>query len=199
MDQLDDHDGSGCSSSDDDTTESCGSSKKSEFAKLKVKHLEKPEPPPENGVRDDRVLCLDLKRKCGIQPTDLRKDVEKAVEDTLKDRLCSQVVLLARVHHRVMSFLCHPEDDHHTYSDEYMCETAPVLAALLGCNTNVSPLGGNVQAINALFYLTGYLSKNPVKPTSWIMCIIAALKSTCRWKSVADDVGTPSRNAKFFL
>ena len=80
-----------------------------------------------------------------------------------------------------------------------MCETSAILAALLGCNTNVSPLGGNVQAINALFYLTGYLSKNPVQPTSWITCIIAALKSTFRTKSVAEDVGTPSRNAKFFL
>ena len=73
------------------------------------------------------------------------------------------------------------------------------MAALLGCNTNVSPLGGNVQAINALFYLTGYLSKNPVKPTSWVTCIIAALKSSFRWKSEAEDTGTASRNAKFFL
>ena len=196
-DEMDEHDSTGCG--DDDTVGNSGSSKQSEFDKLRVRQLNEPDPPPKNGVRDDRVLYLDLKRKCGMQPTDLRKDVENAVQDTLNDRLCSQVVLLTRVHHRVMSFLCHPEDDHHTYSDQYMCETAPVLAALLGCNTNVSPLGGNVQAINALFYLTGYLSKNPVKPTSWITCIIAALKSSFRWESVAEDVGTPSRNAKFFL
>ena len=175
------------------------SSKRTEFDELRVRNLEKPEPPPEEGTRDDRVLYLDLRRKCGIQPSELRQDVENVVRDTLTDRLCSQVVLVSRVHHRVMSFLCHPEDGHHTYSDQYLCETAPILAALLGCNTNVSPLGGNVQAINALFYLTGYLSKNPVKPTSWVMCIIAALKSTCRWESVAEDVGTASRNAKFFL
>ena len=197
VDRLGEHDSSCCS--DDDTVVNSGSSKQSAFDKLKVRHLKGPDPPPKNGVRDDRVLYLDLKRKCGMQPTSMRKDVENSVQDTLSDRLCSQVVLLTRVHHRVMSFLCHPEDDHHTYSDQYMCETAPVLAALLGCNTNVSPLGGNVQAINALFYLTGYLSKNPVKPTSWITCIIAALKSSFRWESVAEDVGTPSRNAKFFL
>ena len=120
-------------------------------------------------------------------------------KDSLLDKLCRDVVLLSRVHHRVMSFLWNHEDEHHTYADQYMCETAPIMAALLGCNTNVSPLGGNVQAINALFYLTGYLSKNPVKPTSWITCIIAALKSMCKWDSVAKDMGTPSRNAKFFL
>ena len=183
---------------DDDVVDS-ETSKLTEFDKLNVKSLDKPEPPPEDGTRDDRVLCLDLRRKSGIQPTELRQDVKRAVHDTLTDRLCSQVVLVSRVQHRIMSFLCHPEEEHHIYSDQYLCETAPILAALLGCNTNVSPLGGNVQAINALFYLTGYLSKNPVKPTSWIMCIIAALKSTCRWESVAEDVGTPSRNAKFFL
>ena len=183
---------------DDDVVEN-ESSKRTEFDKLRVRNLDKPEPPPEEGTRDDRVLYLDLRRKCGIQPSELRNDVENVVRDTLTDRLCSQVVLVSRVHHRVMSFLCHPEDGHYTYSDQYLCETAPILAALLGCNTNVSPLGGNVQAINALFYLTGYLSKNPVKPTSWVMCIIAALKSTCRWESVAEDAGTASRNAKFFL
>ena len=183
---------------DDDVVDG-ESSKQTEFDKLRVRDLDTPEPPPEDGTRDDRVLYLDLRRKCGTQPSELRQDVENAVSKTLTDRLCSQVVLVSRVVHRVMSFLCHPEDGHHTYSDQYLCETAPILAALLGCNTNVSPLGGNVQAINALFYLTGYLSKNPVKPTSWVMCIIAALKSTCRWESVAEDVGTPSRNAKFFL
>jgi hypothetical protein len=33
-------------------------------------------------------------------------------------------------------------------------------AGMLGCNTNVSTLGGLVQSANVMFYLTGYLSKN---------------------------------------
>ena len=188
-------------SSDDDDVDVVRNedSKQTAYDKMRVDHLVKPARPPDDGGRDDRVLVLDLGRKCGTHPTKLRKDVERAATDTLLNLLCSEVVLMSRVHHRVMSFLWNHEDKHHTYADQYMCETAPILAALLGCNTNVSVLGGNVQAINALFYLTGYLSKNPVKPTSWVTCIIAALKSTCRWQSVAKDVGTPSRNAKFFL
>ena len=174
-------------------------SKQEAYDKLRVTNLEKPDPPHNDGKQDNRVLCMDLRRKCGPHKTNLRKDVERATKDSLLDKLCRDVVLLSRVHHRVMSFLWNHEDEHHTYADQYMCETAPIMAALLGCNTNVSPLGGNVQAINALFYLTGYLSKNPVKPTSWITCIIAALKSMCKWDSVAKDMGTPSRNAKFFL
>ena len=176
-----------------------GPSEKDPYEELNVTNLDKPDPPPPPGKVDNRILYLNLRRKCGTHKTDFRVDVERTVNDTLSDRCVSEVVLLARVHHRIMSYLWHPDEESHTYVDQYICETSPILAALLGCNTNVSPLGGNVQAINALFYLTGYLSKNPVKPTSWITCIIAALKSTYRTRSVATDAGKPSRNAKFFL
>jgi len=178
--------------------ESAGFSQEA-YADICVDHLAKPNPPPASGERDERVLYLNLRRKTGTQNTVLRRDVERAVKDVLNDHLKSNTELTECVHKRVMTTLWRDEDETHTYHDEYMCETSAFLAALLGCNTNVSPLGGNVQAVNALFYLTGYLSKNPVKPTSWITCIIAALKSTFRTQSVAEDAGTPSRNAKFFL
>ena len=183
----------------DENIGSCKDSKQTKYDELVVEDLPQPSAPPKSGERDDRVLCLDLRRKCGTHSTELRQNVESTVENILEKQLCDQIVLLSRVHHRVMSFLWNPEDEQNTYADQYLCETSAIMAALLGCNTNVSPLGGNVQAINALFYLTGYLSKNPVKPTSWVTCIIAALKSSFRWKSEAEDTGTASRNAKFFL
>ena len=170
-----------------------------EDSEIHVEHLDKPNPPPPSGEPDERILYLNLRRKAGTQSTDFRRDVEYSVETVLRERCPPDDSLISHLHHRIMKYLWYCEDGTHTYSDQYLCETSTFLAALLGCNTNVSPLGGTVQAINALFYLTGYLSKNPVKPTSWITCIIASLKSVYRTKSVAEDEGTPSRNAKFFL
>lgn len=50
-----------------------------------------------------------------------------------------------------------------------------------------------------MFYLAGYLSKNPVKPTHWVTCITAARKSALKYGSTAEDAGTPNRNVIFLL
>ena len=93
----------------------------------------------------------------------------------------------------IVSYLLGP------YRDRYQCETNVMFAALLMCNTNVSPLGGKIQAANAMFYLNKYLSKNPVKPAHFVTCITAARRSAQRNTSVADDAGTDVRNAVFLL
>ena len=56
-----------------------------------------------------------------------------------------------------------------------------------------------MQATSALFYLIGYLSKNPVTPNAWKTCVAAALQSAQHNESVAEDKGSATRNAKFIL
>ena len=152
---------------------------------------------PPVGKNDERVLCIDLHRKCGEHDTAIRADQKRALVGViLESTRCAGVVEANHIVERVFRFL---DDDTHMYEDQYLCETSLFMAALLGCNTNVSVLGGHVQALNALFYLVGYLSKNPVTPNAWRTCVAAALQSARKNESVAEDKGSASRNAKFVL
>ena len=53
--------------------------------------------------------------------------------------------------------------------------------------------------MNAMFYLAGYLSKNPIKPAHWVSCIIAARRAAAAGGSTADDAGTKIRTATYVL
>ena len=163
---------------------------------FEVESLQQPDPPPVGDGIDERVLCVDLKRKCGSHDTVLRADQKRAVSAVMHESTRCVPTLLNPIVDRIFGFL---EEDTHTYEDQYLCETSLFMAALLGCNTNVSVLGGTAQALNALFYLVGYLSKNPVKPNAWTTCVAAALQSSQHNESVAEDKGTATRNAKFIL
>ena len=99
----------------------------------------------------------------------------------------------ARIVGRIESFLGHT----YKYEDPRMAETNVILAALLGCNTNVQPVGSLSAAMAILQYLSGYLSKNPVELCNFIICIIAARRRCKKYRSTADDAGTSRRNAKF--
>jgi len=103
------------------------------------------------------------------------------------------VEIAARIVGRIESLLGHT----YKYEDPRMAETNIILAALLGCNTNVQPVGSLSAAMVVLQYLSGYLSKNPVELCNFIICIIAARRRCKRYRSTADDAGTSSRNAKF--
>ena len=85
----------------------------------------------------------------------------------------------------------------HTYNDDRMAETSPILASLLNCNTNVQLIGSVTSAMAILQYLSGYLSKNPVELCNFLSCIIAARRQYKLYKSTAEDAGTQNRNAKF--
>jgi len=163
---------------------------------FEVEALPQPAPPPV-GNKDERVLCIDLHRKCGEHDTAIRADQKRALHGViLESTRCADVAEANDIVERIFRFL---DDDTHMYEDQYLCETSLFMAALLGCNTNVSVLGGHVQALNALFYLVGYLSKNPVTPNAWRTCVAAALQSARKNESVAEDKGSASRNAKFVL
>ena len=163
---------------------------------FEVEALSEPEHPPEGNGEDERVLCIDLRRRRGLHDTDLRLDQKCALFRVIqKSTRCHDRQVDSMVE-RIFTFL---EEDTHMYEDEYLCETSLLMAALLGCNTNVSALGGTVQATSALFYLIGYLSKNPVTPNAWKTCVAAALQSAQHNESVAEDKGSATRNAKFIL
>ena len=168
----------------------------SELPPFEVEDLPQPEPPPAGDTKDERVLCIDLHRKTGEHDTVLRVDQKRALHGVMCEQIDCTPTLIDSIVERIFGFL--PKDTH-VYEDQYLCETSLFMAALLGCNTNVSVLGGSAQALNALFYLVGYLTKNPVKPNVWTTCVAAALQSAQKHESVAEDKDTPARNAKFIL
>ena len=163
---------------------------------FEVEALPMPNSPPEGDKKDKRVLCIDLFRKCGSHDTHLRVDQKRVLNGIIQTFARASLQQAEVIVERIFGFL---DEDSHTYEDQYLCETSLFMAALLGCNTNVSALGGSVQALNAFLYLVGYLTKNPVTPNIFRTCVAAALKSAKRYESVAEDKNTASRNAKFVL
>ena len=111
--------------------------------------------PPEDRVK--AAVCLDLKRLSGSKPL---SHVYNTVAMGIFLSLSTVAPLPQRCANKIAEYLVGAPPPH---DDCYQTETNIVLAALLGCNTNVSPLGGLTQAANAMFYLMGYLSKNPIK------------------------------------
>ena len=147
--------------------------------------------PPEDRVK--AAVCLDLKRLSGSKPL---SHVYNTVAMGIFLSLSTVAPLPQRCANKIAEYLVGAPPPH---DDCYQTETNIVLAALLGCNTNVSPLGGLTQAANAMFYLMGYLSKNPIKPCHWVTCMTAARKSARKYGSRAEDAGTTMRNAVFLL
>ena len=151
---------------------------------------------PENRPKKS-LVCVDMKRLSGWNDA-VPKGFSKGMLLFLKQFLDrAKRHLSTRASQNIMEFLY--GDMAFCYSDQYQCETSVLLAALLGCNTNVAPLGSKSQAICAMFYLVGYLSKNPIKPHHWSSCISAARRSAGCTNSTAKDSGTDMRNAIFLL
>jgi hypothetical protein len=83
-------------------------------------------------------------------------------------------------------------------SNGYMVEFNKTLTACLKCNTCVSLLGDDAQAKSATFYMIKYMTKDPIATASTLSIIIEAAQKQ-HIPSLADDAGTPSRNAKLLL
>ena len=66
----------------------------------------------------------------------------------------------------------------------------PVLASVMGCNTNSLFLGSREQSKGALFYIGPYICKNLVQIIDSFDLIIEAQEHTTKYSSVADDTGT---------
>ena len=147
---------------------------------------------------DHRVISLDMKRRWSRQE-------RKPVVDRNAMMLYRGIQVspnTTRVQRRnivshVISFLHGPKSG---TDDNVLCETSPPLAKCTKCNSNVQVLGGLQQAKGAMFYLTSYLSKNPVRPEHWITCTSAARTSSLYNTSTAEDVDSnPLRPLIFFI
>jgi len=76
---------------------------------------------------------------------------------------------------------------------------SPALSAILGCNTDIEPLGTFAQAKSAIFYLVKYLTKDGHDLANVLSLIKAADDHCMKYPSRADDSGTADRNTKYIL
>ena len=143
--------------------------------------------------REKAAVCLDLKRLSGPFA---RNHVYEMVAKGIFLMLAPRTGIPQACANLVSEFLLGAAPE---YDDCYQTETNILFAALLGCNTNVSPLGALTQAASAMFYLAGYLSKNPIKPCHYVTCMTAARKAAKKFGSTAEDAGTKMRNAIFLI
>ena len=151
-------------------------------------------PPPEK--RAHGVVCLNLKRLSGLH---VRAAVRVAMDGiTLCLKKLMGGCVPRQVNCLITEFLFGPGSTA-MYDDCYQCETNVLFSHMLDCNTNAIALGSSTSAANAMFYLAGYLSKNPIKPAHWVTCITAGRKAAVRCGSKAEDAGTCERNALFLL
>ena len=171
---------------------------------LKVKYgtVTPTAPPPCNDTHpwdpsyfDDRVMALDVKRRWSRES---RKPVVNQHSMLLyrifRHKMNGNLLRTAVSH--AISFLHGPKSG---TDDNVICETSPPLSACAKSNTNTQVLGGLQQAKGAMFYLTSYLSKNPVKPEHWITCTSTAHTSSLNTESTAEDASDPVRQAVYFV
>ena len=78
-------------------------------------------------------------------------------------------------------------------------EFNPIIAVLLGCNTNVGVLGSDAQAKTALCYLLKYITKPPAELTHFLPLLNKARQTVENYPSQADDTGSEQRTAMHFL
>ena len=143
--------------------------------------------------REKAAVCLDLKRLSGPSA---RNHVYNMVAKGIFLMLAPITHIPQKCANLVTEYLLGAAPE---YDDCYQTETNIIFAALLGCNTNVSPLGALTQAASVMFYLVGYLSKNPIKPCHYVTAMTAARKAYKKFGSTAEDAGTKMRNAIFLV
>ncbi len=152
-------------------------------------------PPPEE--RSHGVVCLNLKRLCGRYLHAAIRVAMAGITLCLSRRMGN--CMPRKVSSLLSEFLFGAGYNTKTYDDCYQCETNVLLSFILKCNTNAIALGSLISAANAMFYLAGYLSKNPIKPAHWVTCVTAGRKAAVKFGSKAEDAGTVHRNALFLL
>jgi len=75
----------------------------------------------------------------------------------------------------------------------------PLLASLLGCNSNHLHLGSTEQSKAALFYIGPYINKDGVKITDALPILLKAQEHVINNPSVAEDSGTNKRHVQHTL
>ena len=82
----------------------------------------------------------------------------------------------------------------------FVVDFSPLLASLLGCNTNLLFLGAKEQSKGALFYIGPYINKNGVEVIDSLpLLFYEAYKHAIQYPSVADDSVTDKRFVQHVL
>ncbi len=81
----------------------------------------------------------------------------------------------------------------------HITEFNDALAAVTSCNQAIYSLGSAEQAKNIIYYMLDYMVKNSTKIQNCFSLIAQAMTEAKRFPSKADDAGTMTRNAQYFL
>ena len=145
--------------------------------------------------RDDRTLVWEPKRKLITTPLSTSEQNGKV---------------------KIVDFLDLPEDLQSVY-DQFsestqkqiiraiverngsVVEYNEVASVLLGCNTDASMLGSDSQAKLALCYILIYMTKPPAQLTKTISLVLHAREQVEQYPSKAEDTGSETRTAMYFL
>ena len=71
------------------------------------------------------------------------------------------------------------------------------LSASLGWNTSVNFISATGSAQSAIYYISKYMSKNPTGAKSILPLVYSAVSKRKLYPSIAEDAGSPKRNATY--
>jgi hypothetical protein len=90
------------------------------------------------------------------------------------------------------------DEKYSNLSNGLITEFNPTLTNALACNTCVSMLGSTREAKAAVYYLSKYMTKDPVASSTTLSCVYDAAEKQ-KYASIAADSGTDQRSAKLFI
>lgn len=137
---------------------------------------------PDNEVITERILA-ELERALPSQ-----SGFAKALCQWLKSR---PLVVQKEIYNRV--------NDMAEHGNGFMTEYSPLLSLLTGSHTAALPLGSTEQALAAMFYLCGYVTKNKTEMEQSLSVLKAAKDHNDKYPSEASDSGTSKRTAQHLL
>jgi len=90
---------------------------------------------------------------------------------------------------------------HLTEQNMLLSETSPILAAAAGCSTNAQLLISREEAVQAIWYIIDYMTKERYDLTTLRPIVLAAIRHVNRFPSEASDKDDPAarRRARQFL
>ena len=143
--------------------------------------------------RDERLIIWEVERK-KIPP----------IQNEYEDEQISQNYLRIPEHLKLEYLKLNKEDQikfNKTLENRnsVMVEFNKIVTALLGCNTNVAILGSEETGKSILCYLLKYVTKSNTGISHSASLILHARRTIEEFPSIAEDTGTPERNAMHLL
>ena len=132
-------------------------------------------PDPTNWAENEQLMLT-----CGNQTYPVPQDL---------------IEIIRKLNEEELSFLTDAVEKRNGMVVEYN----PLVASILGCNTNVSILGSATQAKSILHYLLSYVTKTVNDITECLPLIFHARRNAQLYPSVAEDTETDRRAAQLFV